>query len=90
LIAGELKLGENPAMATGKVGISVAYSTDVVKVHLQSQRAADHSAPKLYNGSIDCYHKSYPAAGLAGFWVGIIPNILRSSVINAAELESYD
>ena len=27
---------------------------------------------------------------MAGFWVGIVPNILRNSVINAAEIASYD
>lgn len=67
LIAGELKPGENPtlmtkilaAMATGTIGISFANPTDVVKVRLQSQRAADPSKPKLYNGTIDCYRKSY-------------------------------
>ena len=98
LIAGELKPGENPtlmtkilaAMATGTIGICVANPTDVVKVRLQSQRAADPSAPRLYNGTIDCYRKSYAAAGITGFWVGIIPNILRNSVINAAEIASYD
>lgn len=98
LIAGELKPGENPtlmtkilaAMATGTIGICVANPTDVVKVRLQSQRAADPSAPRLYNGTIDCYRKSYAAGGIAGFWVGIVPNILRNSVINAAEIASYD
>jgi len=98
LIAGELKPGENPtlatkilaAMATGTIGISVANPTDLVKVRLQSQRSADPSKPKLYNGTIDCYRKTYAAGGLPGFWVGIVPNILRNSVINAAEIASYD
>jgi solute carrier family 25 uncoupling protein 8/9 len=98
LIAGELKPGENPslfvkiaaAMATGTIGISVANPTDLVKVRLQSQRGADPSAPKLYNGTLDCYRKTYAASGIAGFWTGIIPNILRNSVINAAEIASYD
>ena len=39
---------------------------------------------------VDCYKKIYRAGGLAGFWVGIVPNILRNSVINAAEIASYD
>ena len=52
LIAGELKPGENPslatkilaALATGTIGISIANPTDVVKVRLQSQlRASDPS-----------------------------------------------
>ena len=98
LIAGELKPGENPtigtkilaAMATGTLGICVANPTDLVKVRLQSQRGADPLKPKLYNGTIDCYRKTYAAGGIAGFWTGIIPNILRNSVINAAEIASYD
>lgn len=98
LIAGELKPGENPtlatkilaAMATGTIGISVANPTDLVKVRLQSQRAADPSAPKLYNGTLDCYRKTYAQGGIGAFWTGIVPNILRNSVINAAEIASYD
>jgi solute carrier family 25 uncoupling protein 8/9 len=43
-----------------------------------------------YNGSMDCYRKTYAADGIKGFWVGAIPNIMRNSIINAAELASYD
>jgi hypothetical protein len=39
---------------------------------------------------MDCYAKTYAADGIAGFWVGAIPNIVRNSVINATELASYD
>lgn len=98
LIAGELKPGENPtlrvkilaAMMTGTIGISVANPCDLVKVRMQSQRSAGPDAPRMYNGTIDCYRKIYAAGGIPGFWVGIIPNILRNSVINAAEIASYD
>lgn len=98
MIAGELKPGENPTLATkilaglatGAIGISIANPTDVVKVRMQAQaRAVDPSQIK-YKGSIDCYRKIYAADGIPGFWVGIIPNILRNSVINAAEIASYD
>lgn len=98
LIAGPLKPGENPtlatkilaAMMTGTIGISVANPTDLVKVRMQSQRAAGPDTPKMYSGTIDCYRKIYAAGGIPGFWVGIVPNILRNSVINAAEIASYD
>jgi solute carrier family 25 uncoupling protein 8/9 len=43
-----------------------------------------------YTGTIDCYKKILAADGITGLWVGIIPNILRNSVINAAEIASYD
>ena len=96
-IAGELKPGENPslftkimaAMATGAIAIAVANPTDVVKVRLQSQhRLMDPS--KMYKGTIDCYRRSYADAGIRGFWVGLVPNVLRNSVVNAAEMASYD
>lgn len=98
LIAGELKPGENPTLrvkilaglCTGAIGISIANPTDVVKVRLQSQaRMVDPTAVR-YNGSIDCYRKIIAADGVAGLWIGIVPNILRNSVINAAEIASYD
>lgn len=98
MIAGELKPGENPtlatkilaALATGTIGISIANPTDVVKVRLQSQARATDPSQIKYKGTIDCYRKIYAADGLPGFWVGIIPNILRNSIINAAEIASYD
>lgn len=43
-----------------------------------------------YNGSFDCYRKILAADGIAGLWVGAIPNIMRNSIINSAELASYD
>ena len=39
---------------------------------------------------VDCYKKTVAADGIAGLWIGIIPNIMRNSVINAAEIASYD
>lgn len=43
-----------------------------------------------YNGSVDCYKKIVASDGVTGLWVGVVPNIMRNSVINAAELASYD
>ena len=43
-----------------------------------------------YSGVIDCYRKSVKADGIRGLWVGLGPNVMRNSVINAAELASYD
>ena len=44
----------------------------------------------MYNGSIDCYKKIVAADGIGGLWTGWGPNVVRNSVINAAELASYD
>lgn len=98
LIAGELKPGENPTLATkiaaglctGAIGISVANPTDVVKVRLQAQSRSLDPTKVHYNGTMDCYRKIIAADGVKGLWVGIVPNIMRNSVINAAEIASYD
>jgi len=97
MFTGELAPGENPSLlakigaglASGAIGISVANPTDVVKIRLQHQG----SQPKetwRYNGSVDCYKKIIASDGITGLWVGVVPNIMRNSVINAAELASYD
>jgi len=39
---------------------------------------------------MDCYKKIVNANGFFGLWIGVIPNIMRNSIINAAELASYD
>jgi solute carrier family 25 (mitochondrial uncoupling protein), member 8/9 len=46
--------------------------------------------PRMYNGSIDCYKKIVAADGIGGLWTGLGPNVMRNSIINAAELASYD
>jgi solute carrier family 25 uncoupling protein 8/9 len=97
-IAGELKPGENPSLGvkiaagliTGAIGISVANPTDVVKIRLQAQARATDPSKIKYNGALDCYRKTIAADGVAGLWVGLLPNIMRNSAINAAELATYD
>jgi len=39
---------------------------------------------------MDCYRKVYAQGGIGAFWQGWGPNVLRNSIINAAELASYD
>lgn len=98
VIAGELKPGENPTLGvkilagliTGAFGICVANPTDVVKIRLQAQARATDPSQIKYKGALDCYKKTIAADGIAGLWVGLVPNILRNSVINAAELATYD
>ena len=97
LISGELPEGQNPTLVqkilagllSGGLAICVANPTDVVKIRLQAQG----SLPKeqwRYNGSVDCYSKIFKADGIKGFWVGIGPNVMRNSIVNAAEIASYD
>lgn len=76
-------------MTTGAIGISVANPTDVVKIRMQAQGRLP-PAERPYRSSMDCYSKIVADKGPLGLWIGIVPNIMRNSIINAAELASYD
>ncbi|CAG9329448.1 unnamed protein product [Blepharisma stoltei] len=73
-------------LLSGGVAISIASPTDLVKIRLQGDRK---SATPRYNGSMDAYGKILREEGLPAFWTGWGPNVIRNSVINAAELASY-
>lgn len=97
MITGELKPGEQPTLlqkiaagiCTGAFGISVANPTDVVKVRMQAQGTLPPEK-RPYNGSIDCYRKTVAEGGVSRLWLGLGPNVMRNSIINAAEIASYD
>ena len=46
--------------------------------------------PRQFTGSIDCYKKIVAEGGVSALWTGWGPNVMRNSIINAAELASYD
>jgi len=97
LISGELPEGVNPTLPqkilagllSGGLAICVANPTDVVKIRLQAQGSLPREQWR-YSSSVDCYSKIFKADGLKGFWVGIGPNVMRNSIVNAAEIASYD
>ena len=39
---------------------------------------------------MDCYRKTIARDGLKGLWIGWGPNVVRNSLINAAEVSTYD
>lgn len=78
------------ALLTGAIGISVANPTDVVKIRLQGEGRLPTGSVRRYNGTMDAYPKIIAAEGIKGLWTGVGPNIARNSIINAAELASYD
>lgn len=45
---------------------------------------------KKYKGCLDAYIKTIKTQGVRGLWTGVGPNIVRNSVINTAELATYD
>ncbi|CAG2168757.1 unnamed protein product [Oppiella nova] len=75
-------------ITTGAIGISVAQPTDVVKVRMQAQSRGTGAVK--YSSSIHAYQTIYRSEGIRGLWKGLGPNILRNSVVNAAELVCYD
>ncbi|PHT72488.1 Mitochondrial uncoupling protein 2 [Capsicum annuum] len=76
------------ALITGAIAIAVANPTDLVKVRLQAEGKA--GTPRRYDGAFDAYYMIVKQEGLAALWTGIVPNIARNAIINAAELASYD
>lgn len=43
-----------------------------------------------YTSSVHAYQTIYQTEGIRGLWKGLGPNIVRNSVVNAAELVCYD
>lgn len=77
-------------LTTGCLGIMVANPTDIVKIRFQAEGKKPVEQQR-YKGVIDAYRHIYRnEGGLAGFWIGIVPNIFRNSIINAAELSTFD
>lgn len=77
-------------LTTGAIGISVASPTDLVKIRLQAEGRLPPGVPRRYNGTIDAFSKIFREEKITGFWKGVGPNIVRNSIINAAELATYD
>jgi hypothetical protein len=71
-------------------GITIANPTDVVKVRLQAEGRLPPGAVRQYSGAFDAYKKIIAKDGITGLWRGYSVNVVRNSVINAAELASYD
>lgn len=77
-------------LITGAFGICVASPTDVVKIRLQAEGKKAPGEPRKYNGSLDAYSKIIKEEGFKGLYSGLGANIVRNSIMNAAELASYD
>lgn len=73
-------------LLSGTIAISIANPFDVVKVRFQNAvRASGAQRPRL----LATFAQIYRQNGLMAFYQSLPPNILRSSVTNAAELGSY-
>lgn len=74
-------------LTSGAMAISIAQPTDLVKIRLQSEGSG--GKPR-YSGVGNAFATIAREEGVAGLWTGLKANIVRNSVINAAELASYD
>ncbi|XP_069747934.1 dicarboxylate carrier UCP2-like isoform X2 [Narcine bancroftii] len=74
---------------TGAMAVTFAQPTDVVKVRFQAQ-ANITGVTKRYSGTLNAYRTIAKEEGLKGLWKGAVPNIARNSIVNCAELVTYD
>lgn len=77
-------------LTTGAIAIGVASPTDLVKVRLQVEDNLQTGAGKRYPNAVAAYSIIAKDEGFLGLWTGVTPNIVRCSIINAAEMASYD
>ncbi|XP_050380788.1 mitochondrial uncoupling protein 1-like [Argentina anserina] len=97
LYVGEDFVGDVPfvkkilaALTLGAIAITMANPTDLVKVRLQAEGRLPPGMPRRYTGSLNAYSTILRQEGVGALWTGIGPNLTRNSVVNAAELVSYD
>lgn len=74
---------------TGAMAVTLAQPTDVVKVRFQAQANVTGMA-KRYSGTLNAYRTIAKEEGFKGLWKGTLPNIARNSIVNCAELVTYD
>jgi len=51
---------------------------------------ADRDGTRYTRGVIGAFQSTFKTEGLAGLWQGVIPNMQRAYIVNAAELATYD
>lgn len=51
---------------------------------------ADRTGTRYTRGVLGAFSSTYKAEGLSGLWQGVVPNMQRAYIVNAAELATYD
>jgi len=67
----------------GGLAIAAFNPTEVVKTQVQA-----HQGPQLRMATV--IQRVWRKEGLVGFWAGVRPNVMRTFLVNAAELGTYD
>lgn len=57
---------------------------------MQAEGKLPAGAVRKYPSAMSAYGIIVKQEGVAALWTGLTPNVMRNSVINAAELASYD
>lgn len=63
------------------------YPVDVVKSKLQTDALG---AARKFNGTLDCIRKTFAAEGVAGFYKGFTPCLLRAAPVNASTFLAFE
>ena len=77
-------------LTTGAIGICVGQPADVIKIRFQAEGRLPPGVEPRYKNLRTAIRTIPREDGITGLWRGLGPNILRNSVINAAELATYD
>lgn len=78
------------ALTAGTLGVLVGNPTDVLKVRMQAQGKLPPGTPPKYPSAMSAYRMIARQEGVRALWTGTTPNVARVSVVNAAELATYD
>jgi len=80
-------------MTAGGIGQAIAVPCDLIKVRMQGDGrlvAAGKLDKPRYTGLFDAFTKIKAESGIAGFYAGCSPAILRAALVNLGELTTYD
>lgn len=69
----------------GSIGIALFNPIEVVKVRMQADSQGKH-----YKNLRSGLKQILQSEGFSGLWKGLLPNIQRAFIVNAAELGTYD
>ena len=74
--------------ACGGFGMWIpVYPIDVVKSKMQTD---GFGAAAKYSSTLDCFKKTFAAEGIAGFYRGFTPCLLRAAPVNAATFLAFE
>lgn len=74
-------------VTTGTMAVTFAQPTEVVKIRFQAQNKLIETR---YTSTFGAYREIAQQEGVQGLWKGAFPNLIRSSIVNVAEIVCYD